>query len=360
MARRFCCLLILMLGLCCHAAGSAWAGEADGHLDIFWVDVEGGAATLIVTPAGESVLIDTGNPGPRDPGRIVKVATEAAGIRRIDHLIVTHYHRDHYGGASALASMLPVKHIHDNGKFEGMPESPGEAYFEIPSEERHVVQPGEFLPLAQREGAANLRMLCLAARQEFMDPPPGADANATVCEGHRPKDRDGSDNANSVVMLLAFGAFRFFDGGDLTWNQEHRLVCPVNLVGEVDVYQVTHHGLESSNNPLVVRSLRPSVAIMNNGVTKGCSPETFSTLQAAVSLEAMYQVHKNLRPDGVINNVEDAFIANLEQDCEGHYIHLSVVPDGTSYTVSIPAHGHEKTFATRPIKLGGPRIWPDA
>jgi hypothetical protein len=147
-------------------------------------------------------------------------------------------------------------------------------------------------------------------------------------------------------MLLGFGSFRFFDAGDLTWNQEIRLVCPVNLVGKVDVYQVTHHGLSASNNPVVLRALRPTVAIMNNGVTKGCEPEVFANLKETSSLQAIYQVHKNERPDGRVNNVADEYIANREKECQAHYIKLSVAPTGKTFTVSIPEHGHERIYET--------------
>src|SRR5262249_21783124 len=154
--------------------------------------------------------------------------------------------------------------------------------------------------------------------------PASLDENAKICANAKEKNRDGSDNANSVVLLIEYGPFRLFDAGDLTWNQETRLVCPKNLVGQVDVYQVTHHGLDASNNPLVVQSLEPRVAIMNNGTTKGGMPEVFATLKEQKSIEAIYQVHKNLRPDGATNNVADEYIANQEAACEGNAIHLSV------------------------------------
>ena len=116
----------------------------------------------------------------------------------------------------------------------------------------------------------------------------------------------------------------------------------------MDVYQVTHHGLDSSNNPVALASLQPTVAIMNNGVTKGCLPEVFATLKDTPSLEAIYQVHKNLRPDGVVNNVPDEYIANHEEQCHGNWIKLSVNPTGLTYRVEIPAHGHHREFQTRP------------
>lgn len=325
------------------------AGPKDGTFDIYWVDVEGGAATLMVTPAGESILIDSGNPGLRDPNRIAHVATKVAGLRRIDHLITTHYHRDHYGGASSLAKLLPIGTVYDNGKFEGMPDDPGKDYFEFKTEKRVVINPGDKIKVKQVAAGQQVSLVCLGTRKTFVAADADDPENAAICATHRPKERDGSDNANSVATLIQFGSFRFYDGGDLTWNQEMKLVCPKNLVGEVDVYQVTHHGLDSSNNPVVLETLKPHVAIMNNGHKKGCTPEVFANLTATKSIKQIYQVHKNLRPDGAVNNVSDEFIANHKpgEDCDGHYIKLSVAPDSKSYTVALPSQNHEQTFKTK-------------
>lgn len=343
--KRTIALLLLLLPAISHA------GSEDGRFDIYWIDVEGGAATLLVTPTSESILIDTGNPGLRDPNRIAHVATKVAGLQRIDHLITTHYHRDHYGGASMLSTLLPIGTVYDNGVFEGMPDDPGKDYFEFKAGKRVVINPGDSLPLRPVANGQPIKVTCVATRKTFATESLLADAvtNEEACASHRPKDRDGSDNANSVASVIQFGAFRFYDAGDLTWNQEMRLVCPENLVGEVDVYQVTHHGLDTSNNPVVLETIKPRVAIMNNGHTKGCLPEVFANLQATKSLAAIYQVHKNLRPDGSVNNVADEFIANHKaaDECDGNYIKLSVAPDSKSYSVSIPANGHEMTYLTK-------------
>ncbi len=344
-------LLIFAIGVSC-GCWQSFAGEEDGRFDIYWVDVEGGASTLMVTPAGESILIDTGNPGRRDANRIVYVATQVAKLRHIDHLITTHYHKDHFGGAALLATLMPVVAVYDNGRFEGMPNDPGAEYFEFDCERRTVIHPGDLLPLRQNIDGPKVSMRCLGTRQQFVDAGSEAVANSEICASCQPKDRDGSDNANSVVTLIQFGDFRFFDGGDLTWNQEMRLVCPKDLIGPVDVYQVTHHGLDSSNNPAVLETIQPRVAVMNNGDQKGCLPEVFANLKATKSLQGIFQMHKNLRPDGSVNNVDDKFIANLEdgEHCQGHIIHLSVAPDSRQYTVSIPARGTQETFATKDKK----------
>jgi len=327
---------------------AAMGGADDRRLDIYWVDVEGGAATLIVTPQGESLLVDAGNPGRRDSQRIFDVAAKVAGLRKIDYLVTTHFHRDHFGGAASLAALLPIGVVYDNGEFEGGVERPDQDYLSFQAQRRAVINPGDEIPLKQSPGASapRLAVRCLAARQEFVAAADDAAENNAVCRDARAKARDGSDNANSIVLLLSLGEFQFFDGGDLTWNMEQKLVCPKNLIGEIDVYQTTHHGLDASNNPLVIRSLKPKVAVFNNGVTKGCEPEVFAALKSEPSVEAIYQIHRNLRPDSQ-NNAEDEYIANLEAECQANFIKLAVDPAARSYTVSIPARGHERTYAVK-------------
>jgi competence protein ComEC len=331
---------------------TSYCGEKDGKLDVIWSDVEGGAATLIVTPRGESVLIDSGNPGGRDPERIHKAAREV-GLKKIDHLIVTHFHMDHFGGAAELAQMIPIGTVWDNGipatDPDGRPSNTSfvlaiKPYREMKAEKRELIKPGTELPLQQRDGGPKLSVRCIAAKQQFIE---RAEAKETDCAGATEKAKDTSDNANSVVMLIELGNFQMFVGGDLTWNVEKNLVCPKNLVGEVDVYQVTHHGLDQSNNPLVVRALKPTVAVMSNGITKGCEAGTFGTLNGTESIQAIYQIHRNERQDRQ-NNTEMEFIANPDRLCEAIPIKMSVTPDAASYTVNIEGkHPRSKTFQTK-------------
>ena len=326
------------------------AGKNDGRLDIWWCDSDGGGSTLIVTPAGESILIDSGNPGGRDSARILKVLTQTAGLNHLDHLVVTHLHIDHFGGAAEIAAQGPVKNLWDNGLTDADPDGnrnstwplTSKAYRTMPVGQRHRVEPGLSLPLTA--GKTPLSMRCVITRQK---PAEGVfpDRKAT---GTAPaiKAPDTSDNANSSAWILSFGNFRFFDGGDLTWNAETQLIWPQIRVPEVDLYQVTHHGLDVSNHPRLLAALNPTVTVMNNGSTKGTAGEVLATLRGLPRLEAQYQLHRNLRPDGVTNNIPNDFIANIEAGT-AHPIHCAVLPDGSAYSITLPAAPITRTYTTR-------------
>lgn len=323
------------------------AGAVDKRLDVYWIDVEGGAATLIVTPAGESVLIDAGNAGDRDPRRIHETATRVAGLKGIDHVIVTHLHGDHFGGVAELAALMPLGTLYENGidaaskREQNHPAVP--AFRQAKVGKRVTVAPGMRIPLRGVAGAARVKLTFLAARQKLAAIK--GRENQTACAAAQTKARDGGDNANSVVTLIELGAFRMFDGGDLTWNVEGNLVCPTDRVGVVDVYQTNHHGLDVSNNPVLVHTLAPTVAVFNNGPRKGCQPHSFATVRASPGIEGVYQVHRNLAEGA--KNTEDDLIANPRAEGCGAYIKMSVDPRGTNYTMLVPSTNHERTYKTK-------------
>lgn len=344
----------LLLGIClASSAIPAFAGRSDGTLDIFWSDSVGGGSTLIVTPAGESVLIDTGNPGGRDSGRILDVLTNVAGLKRLDHMVITHLHIDHFGGAAEVAAAVPVGNLWDNGLPDSDPDGNRNSTWPLTSKPyrsmsvgaRHRVDPGTTVPLTTATLPLSLR--CVITRQTPAAPAAGLRTATAGDAEPAMKAPDNSDNANSSAWILSFGDFQFFDGGDLTWNTEAKLVWPKVLVPEVDLYQVTHHGFDVSNHPRLIQALNPRVAVMNNGPTKGTSGEVLTHLRALPNLEALFQVHRNTRPDGSTNNTVESHIANFTPS-GGRIIRCSVAADTKSYTVSIPATGFSRTFQTKP------------
>src|SRR5262245_55464320 len=340
--------IVVALGVTAFAAPGH--SQSARPLAVYWIDVEGGAATLVVTPAGESVLVDAGNPGGRDPGRIAKTAKDLAHLQRIDYLVVTHLHNDHFGGVAELASQIPIGTLYENG-IDNAPDTERAqatvAAFRTAAVARRVIaKPGESIPLKQASGAAPVALRILSAHQTFA--PAGAGAarsNAAICQTATEKPTDLTDNANSIAMRLEVGGFRLFLGGDTTWNVEARLVCPDDRVGTVDVYQSVHHGLDQSNNPVLLRTLQPHVVVFNNGPRKGFEQNTVATVSALTSVEAIYQVHRALA-DGA-GNTADERIANREQACSGEGIQMTVAADGKSYTMRVPSTGHSRAYRTR-------------
>ena len=320
-------------------------------LDIYFIDVEGGAATLIVSPTGESLLIDTGFPGDRDSGRIAHVALEVAGLKQIDHCIVTHWHRDHVGGVATLAKLIPIKSYYDHGLPQtiasDMQAELIEAYKQTTRGKSVTLKPGDEIKLQESpKHLPPLQVRVLAGAGYVFGEQPGALQIQPCGADFEAKAEDKTDNVNSLGILLTFGRFKFFDGGDLTWNIENRLVCPKNLIGFVDVFQVDHHGLDLSNNPTLVRAIKPRVALIDDGPRKGGEPRTFATLKSVKEIEAIYQLHRNVRTTDK-DNTMSGYIANEEEACQGNFIKLSVDPNSTSYTVSIPAKHISRSYRTR-------------
>jgi competence protein ComEC len=319
-------------------------------LEIYFVDVEGGAATLMVTPAGESVLVDSGWPGQggRDPRRI-QAAAKDAGLSQIDHYVTTHWHTDHYGGIEELAKLLPVKRYWDRGIPEQATDGAKDfpmligAYKRASGGTSSALKPGDTIPL--RASGRPLRLQVVSSGGKVIGE--GSEELPGSCAKHPAAPvTDESDNKLSVGLLLTQGDFQFLNLGDLTWNVEHKLVCPKNRVGQVDLWQVTHHGWEASGNPALIEAIQPTVAMMVNGPKKGASPRTIRALKQSSSLQALYQLHRAVTNAPEENTSPDR-IANLEENCTGEYLKARLSPAGDSFTVSLKDGSKAGTFKVR-------------
>ncbi len=337
-------ILVLLVATSAQAARPAVGGRhpssRDLPLQVYFIDVEGGQATLLVSPSGESMLIDAGWPDEngRDRDRIM-AAAKLAGLKRIDYLLITHYHRDHVGGVPELAARIPIRTFIDHGpsvETGAQAEALFSAYERVRAQGRHLVaKPGDKVPIRGLEVE-----VLTAGGQEITEPLPGAGAPNSACNGVNPREADPSENARSVGVLIQLGKFRLIDLGDLTWNKELELACPTNRIGTVDVYVSSHHGLNQSGSSALVHGLRPRVAIMNNGARKGGSPEAWQTIRSSPGLEDLWQLHFAVA-GGKENNAPEPFIANLEE--EGNWIKLSARPDG-EFTVTNSRNGKSKTY----------------
>ena len=321
---------------------SATPAANEKSLRIYFIDVEGGQSTLLVDPAGESLLVDTGWPGfnGRDADRI-EAATKLAGIHKIDVLVITHYHADHVGGAPEIAQRVKIATFVDHGQDQENSDrtrSVYSAYQKVAAEANHVVaRPGAELPFKGMKV-----QIVAAAGEAIKTPVAGGGAPNPLCASEPEAPLDPTENAQSVGMLITFGNFRFLDLGDLTKRKERALVCPNNLLGAVDLYLTSHHGLDESNSKAMVHALHARVAIMNNGAHKGGIPAAWQIVHDSPGLQALWQLHTAVE-GGPQHNVADEFIANLGEKDEGNYISVSAEPNGT-FTVTNSRNKLQKTY----------------
>lgn len=330
--------LLLTAALLAAAAAPTWAAK---HLEIYCIDVEGGQATLMVSPSGESLLVDAGWGGHnrRDAERIA-AAAKAAGVKRIDYLVITHFHTDHVGGVAQLSEKLPIRNFVDHGT--SVETGPGEQtlfkqYAAHREKGKHIpVKPGDTIPIKELD----VRVVS-AGGQTLGAPLAGAGQANPACASFQRVADDQSENSQSVGIVVQFGSFRLVDLGDLTTNKEADLVCPANQLGTADLFIVSHHARSTSNPAVLLRALSPKAAIVENAAKKGGDPEVLKILKETPGLQEVWQLHYSVAGNNL--NAADPYIANLNEICEAKWLKVTAMKDG-SFTIENARNKHQKTY----------------
>jgi competence protein ComEC len=357
---------IVLLAIFTVVAAPAGQARNTKTLDIYVVDTEGGKGTLFVSPSGQSLLIDSGNPGGRDTDRIMAAVADA-GIQRLDFLLSTHYHVDHIGGMQELAKRIPIGHFLDHGpSIEEKEPVAGfqKAYADLRSKARHtVVQPGFTVPISGLDWR-----IVTAAGKALKVPLSGGGQSNPLCAQVTRKDSKPNENNQSVGSVITHGKFRAIDLGDLVWDNELDLMCPNNPIGPVDVYFVSHHGVDTSGSPALVHALGPRVAIMQNGTRKGAAVSAMQILHSSPGLDDIWQLHWS-HNGGLEHNSAGVYIANMDEPATvadvltapaapagrgsaaaahspAYWIKVSARTDGT-FTVSNTRNRFSKTYTRR-------------
>jgi beta-lactamase superfamily II metal-dependent hydrolase len=331
--------------LCCFGLNSQAQQDT---LDIYWIDADGGAATLIVTPAGESVLMDAGfsRPDNAHAKRVVEAMTDA-GLESLDYFIASHFHGDHVGGAEALAGMVQIGEFIDHGESveqdteRGRPAWEGyQAALSMATRRRSsAVRPGDIVPLR------DVDLTFVTSNREVPLRPMSSQGANALCHGADPGPEDDGENSRSVGYIVTLGDFEFLNLGDLTPRGQHALACPENLVGVVDLMQIPHHG--SGIAPQLVSALAPTAAVSSTGANKGGSPEGYTAMADVPGIEGIWQLHRALGADDS-HNTSEAMTANLDDvNDEGYWIKAEVQPDGSSYTIINARNQHREMYKTK-------------
>jgi competence protein ComEC len=315
---------------------AAGAAQAAKNLEIFFIDTEGGQSTLVASPSGQAMLIDTGYTGfgGRDANRIA-TAAKLAHVKRINALFLTHYHADHAGGVKNLLEVLPVESFYDHGEKANDEKANSEEYNKARGNAPHFVyKPGDKIPIK------DLDITVVVAGQKHIERK--GEPNR-FCAGLAPKEGESGENPQSGGVVVEFGKFRFADLGDILWNEELALLCPENRVGKLDLLLTPHHGTHVS--PTADYAMAPRVVIMNNGATKGGKPEAYQMWEGMKGLEDLWQLHFALA-GGKDGNSPDTFIANIDEKCEGMYLKVTAHEDG-SFTVYNSRNKYTKNYAAK-------------
>ena len=329
--------------LCTFGVAAPGAAQSD-TMDIYWVDVEGGGATLIVAPTGESMLVDTGWPRPagRDAERIV-AAMQEAGLEKLDYMLITHFHTDHVGSLRELAELVPIETFLDHGgETEERNQQWRDIYLEVAGDARMVANAGDVMSL----GDVEVRMI--SSNMELISETLAGGGPNPHCAGAETRPPASAENQRTLGALFSFGGFSFLNLGDLDWDMEMKLSCPVNRLGTVTLYQTSRHGaFDGAGAPAHLRAIDPQVVVYNNGPRKGITaPHMYDRVAQMPGVEGIWQGHLALTAEG--HNTADDMIANFGEsdECEGHWLKASVQADGT-LTMTNGRNGYSRTYMPR-------------
>jgi competence protein ComEC len=334
------------------------------NLEIYWVDVEGGAATLLISPSGESMLIDTGfEVDGRDAKRIY-AAAQQAGLKKIDYVVISHYHADHVGGLAALSKMIPLGKFYGRGdEIEPVNQKWLDSYRAASAGKRTIVKPGDRIPIK------GIEVLVVSSDGKLLDKPLTGGGPNALCATAEQKAPAGPENQYMVGTLITFGRFKLLALIDLDWEKEMELVCPVNKLGTVTLYQSGRHGsFDGAGSPALLGAIRPQVAVINNGPKKGLGQvddtvrsitpagikvtpyerNAYARLSKIPGIEGIWQGHQSLLDKDPSHNTSPDMIANLDDtaDCKGNWIKASVEPSGR-LTITNGRNGFSKSYMAR-------------
>jgi len=338
--------------------------DATNNVVMYWIDAEGGAATLIVSPSGESLLIDTGfDTDDRDAKRIF-AAAQMAGLKRIDYLVISHYHRDHVGGLAALSKLIPI------GKFYGRgdliePENQKwyDSFRNTAGANRTVVKPGDKIPIK------GLDVMVVSSDQQLLTTTLKGGGPNPLCANALNKSAVAPENQRTVGVLMTYGKFKYLNLIDLDWSKEMELACPVNRLGTVTLYQTGRHGsFDGAGAPAFLGAIRPQVVVVNNGPRKGMGQvdkglelippasgqiapyekTAYVRIAKNPGIEGIWQGHKSLLDPDPAHNTSPDMIANMEEtaECKGNWIKASVARDG-KFTMTNGRNGFSKSYMAR-------------
>ena len=366
MKRSFTDAATVILALTASGAALAQDNPApraqSGKMSMYWIDTEGGASTLIVSPSGESLLIDTGFPtGGRDAKRIF-AAVKQAGLDHIDHLVISHWHADHEGGLAAFAKMMPISKFYDHGDTVSPEDASRLAdYKAVAGNKRVIVKPGDKIPVK------DLDVLVVTSDQKQIANPVNGGGPNPLCANAARMEAAAPENLRTVGVLLSYNKFTYLNLIDLDWFKDMELACPLNKVGKVTLYQTSRHGgLDDAGSPPFLGAIAPQVIVVNNGPRKGlgqsdaraksvADPQavpyehnSYLRMAKLPGLEGIWQQHLSLVDKDPNHNTAENMIANFEEtaECKGNWIGAVVAPDG-KFTVTNGRNGYSKDYAAR-------------